>query len=468
MNTRPRLVAAVVSLAFFMLTLDGSIIVTALPQIGETFGANPVRLSIVVTAYLLAGAIFMPAASWLGDRFGARTVFQLATGIFIVGSILAGLSDSVTELAAARILQATGGALIMPIGRMVVLRAAAKADLVKAISTQTMISQLGPIIGPVVGGFITTYISWRWNFLINVPIGLVGIVVASLYIENHREAERRRLDWRGFLFVGSTFALLLYGLESVARPGANKAISIACILAGLALGAAGIRHLHRHTQPLVDLSLLRIRAFCANLDSGSLARIAFGAQTFLLPLLFQTIFGMSAFASGLLTFVGAIGALAINAFGPRMVGRWRYRTVLICNGVTTATGVFACAFFTPDTPIALIIVVLLIAGSGNSLQFTLLTTLAFSSMSTRQMGGGTTLTQLMQQLTRGFGVTVAALILNASLAWRDGVHFDAADFEVGFVGASVIALVATLLLIRLPADAGRDLRAASQPAGETP
>ena len=292
--------------------LDATVIATALPVMSRSLGENPIRLNLAITSYLLSLAVFIPISGWMADRFGSRTVFRAAIAIFTVGSVLCGLSGSLPKLIAARILQGFGGAMMTPVGRVVVLKTVPKSDLVEAMSYLTVPAVLGPVVGPPLGGFIVTYWSWRWIFFINVPIGLLGMTLVTLFIENLREPEVPPLDLRGFLLTGFGLAGLVFGFEAVGRGVIAAGVIAAMIGGGGLCMALYVLHARRTPYPIIDLGLLKIPTFAAATAVGGLFRIGIGALPFLLPMLLQLVFGLSPFASGMLTFTSAVGALTMK------------------------------------------------------------------------------------------------------------------------------------------------------------
>jgi EmrB/QacA subfamily drug resistance transporter len=344
-SANPFVAPLIVGCALFMEMLDSTVISTALPAIARSMHEDPIRLNLAITAYLLSLAVFIPISGWMSDRFGARKVFSSAIVIFTIGSILCGLCNSLPELVLARIVQGFGGAMMVPVGRVVVLKTVEKADLVQAMSYLTVPAVLGPVVGPPVGGFIVTYYSWRWIFYINVPIGIAGFILVTLYIENLREADVPPLDFIGFLLSGFGLAGLVFGFESIGR-GIIPAPLVATLFAG---GASSIvlywLHARRHPNPIIDLALIRIPTFAAATLGGGLSRIGIGALPFLLAMLLQLVFGLSPFASGLLTFTSAAGALFMKLTAAPIIRRMGFRSVLINNGVISGIIMMSYALF---------------------------------------------------------------------------------------------------------------------------
>jgi EmrB/QacA subfamily drug resistance transporter len=456
MMSRTNLVALIIACAFLMQTLDSTIIVTAVPNIAASFGVNPVQLSAALTAYIVSVAVFIPVTGWLADRFGSRTVFQIAIVIFTLGSVLCGLSNNLGELAAARVLQGIGGAAVTPVGRLVLLRTAKKSEYVRAAAYLSVPAQIGPLLGPPLGGFLTTYVSWRWIFLINIPIGLVGILLTARFMQNFRESESHPLDWTGFVVSGAAMSCTMYGLDLLSHAG-SPSLTAGTLAAGLALGLLAIRHARRAEHSLIDLSLLRYKSFAANFWGGTLFRMGSGALPFLLPLLFQVVFGMTAFASGLLTFATAAGSIGMRAITPRILRQFGFRRVLIWNELIFAASILVFVFFSPSTPAIIIFLMLLASGFFQGLQLSSLSALPYSGLASNQMSAATSLSQLAQQVSRGLGIALAAVALQVSLSLSGSTHLSSSQFVVAFSVLAGVSLLSVVNFVALPPDCGSDL-----------
>jgi EmrB/QacA subfamily drug resistance transporter len=454
---KPLIVPLIVACALFMENLDGTIITTALPDMAVTFDTSPVRLNVAITAYLLALAIFIPISGWISDRFGGRTVFRAAIATFTLASVLCGLANSLPELTGARILQGIGGAMMVPVGRLVMLRAVPKTELVRATAWLTVPALIGPVCGPPLGGFITTYASWRYIFLLNVPIGLLGMVLVTLFIDNYREPERRPLDWQGFLLSGMALGLLIYGLDCFTHAGIDFVEAIVFLAGGAVFGVATVLHSLRHRHPLIDLSLFRITTFAVNGDAGTMFRITASALPFLLPLLMQLGFGMSAFTSGLITFSQALGAMLMKFFARPLLRRYGFRTVLIANALVVAAAIAACALLTPETPPAAMVLLIFLTGLFRSLQFLSLQTLVYSDIPPQKMSVGTSLAAMLQQLANALGVAFAAIVLQLSMAWHEAQAPAITDFQTAFLVVAAFAALGCLPLLRLAPDAASEV-----------
>jgi EmrB/QacA subfamily drug resistance transporter len=453
-----RLIACIVAGAFFMQLLDSTIINTSLPQMAQSFGVTPVGISIGITIYLMSAAAFMPLSGWLADRFGSRNVFTAAIAVFTVASLCCGLAGSLTQFGVARAVQGVGGALMTPVGRLVVLRSTQKSELLHAIALITWPALAAPVVAPALGGFITTYFSWRWNFLLNVPLGAIGIALALRFVPNSMADARPQMDWRGFAYSALALTGLLYGLQSLSQARVDGWLSGSLIVAGTALAILAIRHFAHARHPLLQLSAVRVRTYAMTSISGGIAfRAAISATPFLLPLLFQLVFGLSALASGVLVLVYFVGNMGIKPLTTPILRRLGFRTVLVANGVLAGLAIMACALLTPQTPRALVLSILLLAGMTRSMQFTGLNSLAFADISAEQRSSAATLSSVLEQVAAVLGVASGALVLNLGQKFRAESVVSAVDFRIAFVLAGITAAAAALSFRRLDADAGIEI-----------
>jgi EmrB/QacA subfamily drug resistance transporter len=453
---RPVPIALLVAGAFFMENLDGTVIGTALPAMARSFGVHPVDLNLGMSAYLLTLAVFIPVSGWVADRFGARSVFTAAIAVFTLSSLLCGLSTGLWAFTAARVLQGMGGAMMVPVGRLVVLRATEKPQLMRAIATITWPGLAAPVLGPPIGGFITDYATWHWIFFLNVPLGLLGLFLAVLLIPNTRSDQRRPFDGAGFALSGTACVALMLGLDLAGQQSTDWAAAGLLLAAGLAIGAIGIRHMRRHPHPLLGLAALRIQTFAVSTWGGSLFRISISMVPFLLPLMFQIGFGLSAFASGLLVLSVFAGNIAMKPGTTAILRRFGFRRVLLGNGLIGAAALAACGLLQPETPRALVVIVLFIGGLARSMQFTAIATLAFADVPQPQVSAANSLASVAQQLTMGMGIAAGALALHAAASIGGGSagHLTIGDFHIAFFLAALISLLALIDVIRLPANAG--------------
>ncbi|WP_029585348.1 MFS transporter [Bradyrhizobium sp. URHD0069] len=454
---KERLIPLIVATALFMENMDSTVIATSLPAIAADIGTSPLTLKLAITSYLLSLAIFIPASGWTADRFGARTVFSVAIAVFMVGSIGCALSTSVTHFVIARILQGLGGAMMTPVGRLVLLRSIDKSALVNAMAWVTVPALIGPVIGPPLGGFITTYFSWHWIFLINIPIGLLGIFMALRYIDPIRSEDPERFDLYGLVLAGIglggiAFGLSVAGLNMLPWP----------IVAGL-VGVGSISmtlyviHAKRTASPVLDFTLMRLPTLRASIIGGFLFRLGIGALPFLLPLLMQVGFGLSPFRSGLVTFASAVGAMGMKTLAARIIRTFGFRNIMVINAVVSSVFLAACALFTVTTPLLLIMIILVVGGFFRSLQFTAINTVAYAEVEPAQMSRATTLVSVNQQLAISAGVAVGAFSVESTMLVRHVNELSAADFAPAFLIVSIISAVSAYFFWRMPDDAGHEI-----------
>ncbi|MER8707942.1 DHA2 family efflux MFS transporter permease subunit [Mesorhizobium sp. M1088] len=453
-----RRVALIVAVAFFMQLLDSTIISTSLPQMGESFGVPAVAMSIGITVYMLTMAVFVPLSGWVADRFGACNIFLVAIALFTLASLVCGISQNLAEFVAARAVQGLGSALMTPVGRILVLRNAPKSELLNATALITWPALFAPVVGPVLGGFITTYLSWHWNFFINIPLGVAGLALVARFIPGDREAGAKPLDWPGFLLTSVGLAAMLYGLERIAHPEEGVLPTVALLGTGILVGWLAVRHLQRANHPLLDLTAFKVQTFAiSTLSAGTIFRIAINATPFLLPLLFQVGFGLSPVDAGMMILAYFLGNLGMKAVTTPTLRRFGFRSVLIVNGVIASLSIMACAALSPQTPQALVVVLMLIAGLSRSMQFTALNTLAFADVASQQRSSAATLSSMLQQMAMLFGVAVAAALLNLSQIARGAAALDLVDFRLAFVAIGAIGLVASCRFLALPKAAGAEV-----------
>ena len=462
---KSKLIPLIVACALIMQTLDATIVTTALPQIARDFQASPVALSMCITAYLLSMAVFIPVSGWVADRFGGCLVFRIAIAVFTLASLLCGISQSPEQLTAARVLQGIGGAMMVPVGRLVMLRNVEKSELVSAMTWLLLPSQIGPVLGPVIGGFITSFFTWRWIFLINLPIGILGILLATLYIPRDDETERKRFDWAGFLLSGVSLASLMYAVEAIGHGAAEPWFSALIFALGLATGGLAVLHARRKPQPLLELNLLAIRTFRIANGGSILFRIGAGALPFLLPLLLQGVIGMSAFHSGLLIALNPIGSASMRLAARPVLRRFGFRSALLLNGGVSALLIAVSGWFGAATPDALIAAVILVTGFFHSLQYTALQTLTYADVPAASMSSATSLASMIQQLANGFGVAISALIVEAAIALGGGTGLSALPLGASFVGVALFGFASMLLFAALPGDAGAEVSGHRRTAG---
>ena len=456
---RPAILTAfIIATALFMENMDGTVLATSLPAIARDLHQEPIVLKLALTSYMLTLAVFIPASGWVADRFGARTVFCSAIAVFTAGSLLCAAAVSLPTLIAARCFQGLGGAMMVPVGRLVLLRSVDKSEMVDALAYLTVPALIGPVVGPPLGGFITTYFHWRWIFWINLPIGALGIALALRFIENIRERDVARFDFVGFGLSGLGLLSFIFGLTVVNL--APAPLVVALIACGAILIALYVRHAQRDPDAILDLSLLKIPTFFAGVVGGFLFRLGIGAIPFLLPLLLQVGFGLSPFASGSLTFVTAAGALAMKFSAARIIRRWGFRNVLISVTVVSAVFLASYGLVTASTPHWLLLAVLLAGGYFRSLVFTALNAIGYSDIGQPRMSRATSFASVAQQMSGAVGVAVAAASVE-SVQWIFGdAHLVSRDMSISFFVVTLVTLTSIAVFYRLKPDAGAEVSGA--------
>jgi len=464
-----RIVPLIVAVALFMENMDSTVIATSLPAIAADIGTSPLTLKLAVTSYLLSLAVFIPVSGWTADRFGARTVFRGAIAVFMLGSIGCALSDSLYQFVAARIVQGVGGAMMTPVARLILVRSVDRRELINAMVWVTLPALIGPLIGPALGGFITTYISWHWIFLINIPIGLAGIALATIFIEDVRAESPDPFDPVGAVLAGLGIGGLAFGGSLLGLNFLPTAAVIALILLGAVAAYAYVVHARRTPAPVLDLSLLAIPTMRAAVVGGFIYRSGIGAMPFLLPLLLQLGFNLTPFESGLITLSNVVGAMGMKTVVPIILRRFGFRRVLVVNALISATLVATCATFTPGVSFAWIVGVLIVGGFFRSLEFTSLNTIAYADVDNRRMSRATSLVAVAQQVSISVGIAIGALAVDLTLWARGRDTIMAVDFQPAYLAIAVIAGSASLIFARMPAEAGAELarRTTAPAAGPT-
>jgi EmrB/QacA subfamily drug resistance transporter len=468
-RSRQLVISLIVACAMFMQNLDSTIIATALPTIARSLGESPLRLNVAITCYLLSLAVFIPISGWTADRFGARRVFTGAIIVFTLGSIGCGFAQSLWMLVLSRIVQGMGGAMMVPVGRLVLLRTVPKSELVRAMSYVSVPALIGPVIGPPLGGFIVTYASWRWIFFLNIPIGALGVLLVNLFVANRREAAARPFDLSGFMLTGIGLASLAFGFETVGR-GALPWSAVAALLgAGAICMVLYVSHARRVDHPIIDLALMRIPTYAMTTIGGFLFRMGLGALPFLMPLMLQVGFGLDPLSSGLITFASAAGALSNKVFVSPIIRALGFRRVLIANTAISSAFLFGYSFFNPATPHFVIFIALLSGGFFRSLQMTSLNTLAYADVPPGMLSRATSLTSMAQQLSQSVGVGTGALLLYLMLATHGREVSSAADFSFALAVVAALSILAVPFFLRMAPDAGAEVsgrRVAGKMAGE--
>ncbi|PXW23121.1 MFS transporter [Paraburkholderia caballeronis] len=451
------IVPVIVACAMFMEAVDANVIVTALPEMARTFGHDPVTLKVAVTSYVLGLGVFIPVCGWFADRFGARTIFRVAIGIFIAGSLLCAASTSLFTFTLARFVQGVGGAMMVPVGRIIIFRVVERSEYIRAMNYLSVPAMLGPAAGPLLGGFITTYLHWRLIFFINIPIGILGIWLTNRHIRNTHEPHPGPLDWTGFTLSAGGASLFMLGLSFLDGGLVPVRTAVWMAVSGALLLALYVGYAYRVPRPLLDLRFFRVPTFQASVLGGSLFRIGLGAVPFLLPLVLQEGHGMSAFESGLITCASAFGGMFMRTLASTVLRRFGFRNTLIYNAVLSGVAIAACGLFFPGTPTWLIWAVVLLGGFFPALQFTSLNSMTYAEIDSRDVGRATSLGSVVQQMSLGLGVTVAGIVLqitrtlngHATLAWS--------DFWPAFVAVGLCPFASILVTRRLARNAGDDI-----------
>ncbi|WP_236031295.1 MFS transporter [Paractinoplanes lichenicola] len=443
MDGRARGLALLVAGAFFMEILDATVIAPAAPHIAEDLGVEPVSVNVAITAYLLTLAVLIPISGWLTDRFGARRVFAAALVVFTVASVGCALAVSLPMLVGTRVLQGVGGALMVPVGRLVVIRTTAKTDLVRAIAYLTWPALAAPLIAPALGGVLSTYASWRLIFLINVPLGIAALVLARRLVPDVRADRPRPLDWRGFLLVAASTAALVAGLELIAGQRPRWPLAIGLLVLATAALAVTTAYLRRSAHPLVDLGIFRVRTYRATAVGGSLFRAIITAIPFLLPLLFQLSFGWTAAQAGFLVIALFAGNIGIKPATTPLMRRFGIRTVMLGSVLASAACLAGIAFLEAGTPLVVTLAVLLLSGVFRSTGFTTYNTIAFADVPPPRMTSANTLMSTIQELGAGLGVALGALLLRVG-----------DSFRVAFIVLAILLIFPAIEAFRLPRSAG--------------
>ena len=452
-----RALALLVASAFFMENLDGTIVVTATQRMARSFGVPAADLNVTIAAYLLALGTFIPVSGWVADRFGARRTFATAIAVFTVSSALCAATSSLGQLTALRVAQGLGGAMMVPVGRLVVLRATTKSDLIDAIAYLTWPALAAPVIAPALGGALTTYASWRWIFIVNIPLGAAAFAVALRIVPEVRATGQAALDWAGFALTAAGLAAFVGGLELATYGGTAWVVVAAALCAGAVLLGGSVLHLRRSAHPLLDLGLFRIPTFRVTNSGGSCFRMAIGAAPFLLPLLFQEVFGWDPFEAGLIVVPVFVGNIGVKPFTTWLLRRFGFRTVLVSAGGAVVATLGICAAFRPGFPLAIAVAVLFASGVSRSIGFTAYNTIVFADVPADGIGKANTLTSTVQQLSTGLGVATGALALHAGAPigrFLGAAGEGAEPFTVAFVLIALLALAAVVESARLPGHAG--------------
>jgi EmrB/QacA subfamily drug resistance transporter len=454
--TAKRLLPWLVAVGFFMESMDTTILNTAVPAIAKALDVPVLSMKAVLASYTLSLAVFIPISGWMANRFGTRKVFASAIGIFTLGSLLCGISRDIHLLVACRILQGCGGAMMIPVGRITMVRAFAKSELINAMSFVAIPGWVGPMLGPVLGGAIIGYFHWSVIFFVNIPIGLCGLVLVYRHLPNYREKRNYRLDIIGLVLFGSGIALLSYVLEVFGETTLSGREMLGLLaISGALLAAYGL-HTKRTPHPLLRLKLLAIRTFRVAVSGNLFTRLGIGGIPFLLPLLYQVGLGFSPIQSGLLIMPQAFAAMSLKLTMPLILKRFGYRTVLISNTILLGVMILLFSTINLDTPAWLIVVMAFTYGFLTSMQYTSMNTLAYADIGEHQTSGASTIASTVQQLAVSFGVATASLA--AAVFIPDRLRATAPQLlhgiHLALLGLATLTIVSTLVFARLRAEDG--------------
>lgn len=459
-------IALIVAFAQFMQNLDATIIVTALPDMAHSFGTSASRMSAGITAYVLTAAVCIPASGWLADRVGARNLFCAAIGLFTISSIACGAASTFPLFIAARIVQGSASAMMAPVGRLLVLRHTQQHDLMRMLSTLVWPGLLAPVLGPPLGGFITSASSWRWIFYVNVPLGIVAIALVLAFIPAQRIEQRTTFDAPGFALLALAIIALSYSFDIVGAHEIDVPLAIALLAVAVAAGFLALRHLEKTPTPLLRLQALRARTFfVATVSGGSISSAAISATPFLLPLMLQVGFGLSPVESGLMLLIYMAANLGMKAFTNPILRRFGMRRVLVVNGAISSAAIACCALLSPALPLLASGLLLVLAGASRSMQFSSITFVTFADIPAQERSSANALFALMQQMATGIGVAMGALLLNFSRLLRHAPALGVYDFRIALMATGVLGALAVFAYAGLPQDAGAQITGHKEVAG---
>ncbi|MDR3472082.1 MAG: MFS transporter [Devosia sp.] len=449
----PRITPLILAVALFMEQMDSTVIATSLPAIAADIGTSPVALKLAVTSYLVALAIFIPISGWMSDRFGAKNIFRLAIVVFVLGSVACGFSHSIQSFVISRFFQGIGGSMMTPVGRLLLVRGTPRNELVAAMAWLTIPALLGPIMGPPLGGFLTTYLSWHWVFWINVPISILGIALVTKFLPSGEPRSPRPIDFPGFFLSSIAFTGLVFGMSVISLPALPIWYGYITVAIGAVTAVIYVWHARHTKYPLLDLAMLRYPLFSAGILGGSTLRVGIGAIPFLLPLMLQLGFGLTPFQSGLITFVTAIGALSSKFGVQRVFKMYGFRNVLGVGSLISAVFIAINGLFTPTTPQWLIMACLLVGGVVRSVCFTGVNAMVFADIDEADSSQATAINAVAQQISLATGVAVAGAILDLSSSLH-GAQLELADFHNAFFLVAIVSALSAFTFFRLPHDAG--------------
>ena len=457
--TVKRILPWLVAVAFFMESLDTTILNTAVPVVSKALGVAPLSMKSVLASYTLSLAVFIPISGWMADRFGTRRVFASAIGIFTLGSALCGLSSNIHLLVACRVLQGCGGAMMVPVGRLTLVRTFAKSELVRAMSFVAIPALIGPMLGPLAGGLIVGYLHWRFVFFLNLPIGLMGLVLVYTHLPDYREPSVKPLDVEGLILFGSGVALLSYVLEIFGDHTLGTAEILGLLGISLTLIAGYGLHAQRIQYPLLQLSLFRIRTFAASVGGSFITRLGIGGVPFLLPLLYQVGLGYTPVQSGLLIMPQAVAAMSTKLVINQILQRFGYRGVLVSNTILLGVLLIAFGAIGRETPLWMIVLLAFVYGAFTSIQYTSMNTLVYADIRPSQTSNASSIASTMQQMAISFGVAAAGLTTAFFVPASVRINPDEMirGLHEAFLVLGVFTILSTAVFYRLKSGDGRDV-----------
>lgn len=451
-----RVTPLILAVALFMEQMDSTVIATSLPAIATDIGTEPISLKLALTSYFVSLAIFIPISGWMADRFGAKNIFRLAIFVFMLGSVACAFSFSLETFVVSRFFQGIGASMMTPVGRLLLVRGTPRNELVSAMAWLTVPALLGPVTGPLLGGFLTTYLSWHWIFWINIPIGLLGIIMVSLFLKVPDARTPRPIDVVGFVLASFAFSGVVFGLSVVSLPALPILYGYLTLAVGITSACLYWLHAKRTKYPLLDPALLRYRLFRTSITGGSLFRIGVGAVPFLLPLMLQLGFGLNPLQSGGITFVSAIGAIASKFVAERIYARFGFPRVLGFASIFGGILIAVQGLFTAETSIPVMMTVLLLGGLLRSVFFTGSNALGYADVDNEEASQATALVAVAQQISVALGVAIAGAILEVSGLFHGGT-LALIDFQVAFFVVGGLSACAGIIYLTLPADAGSNV-----------